>query len=329
MIPLVDVKPASSAPRQSVLGSALMRSGAGLAAKVRWHLNHHLVKRPWLLNAFGARLSVVDAYGAPGDTLLTAIVVRHLRRRFPRLRLNVVTPNPDLLRDDPNVSTLNEPETFFSVWSWYPDLAGRRDGSTNVLRETFARLGLQRDRYDYASRVYLRDDEHARGRELLGPATRPIVTFHTRSNEPVKDWPLDRWRDLIDRLRGSYDVIHLGDAREPVLDGVRRFAGQLSLRESMSVLAHARVHLGADSFLMHAANGLGIPSVIIFGGSRTPANVGYAGNVNLFTPMPCGPCWIHAVNGEQCGYGLACMEAISVDDVASAVRAAAAARNGS
>ena len=303
----------------SVLGSPLIRRHTGLAAKVRWHVNKHVARQPWLLNAAGMELTVVDAYGAPGDTLLTAIVCRHLRQMYPALRLNCVTANPDLLRHDPNIDTLNQPETYFSVWCWYPDLAGRRDGTTNVLRETFARLGMEDAPYDYAARVYLTPEELAHGRERLQPATRPVVTFHTRSNEVVKDWPLEKWQAAIEQLRKRYHVVHLGDAREPEIEGVQRFAGRLSLRESMSVLAHAQVHAGADSFLMHAANGLGVPSVIVFGGSRTPANLGYRSNVNLFTPMTCGPCWIHSVNGERCTNALACMDSISVGDVTSAI----------
>ena len=237
-----------------------------------------------------------------------------------------MTANPDLLQHDPNVDSLNLPETFFSVWCWYPDLAGRRDGATNVLRETFARLGLEHSRYDYAARVYLTPAELARGRELLSTATLPVITFHTRSNEAVKDWPLARWEAAVNQLRKTYHLVHLGDAREPMIDGVQRFAGRLSLRESMSVLAHARVHIGADSFLMHAANGLGVPSAIVFGGSRTPANLGYAANINLFTPMPCGPCWIHSINGERCAYGLECMDRIAITDVTAAVDNLARAR---
>ena len=53
----------------SVLGSPLIRRHAGLAAKVRWHVNKHVARQPWLLNATGMALTVVDAYGAPGDTL--------------------------------------------------------------------------------------------------------------------------------------------------------------------------------------------------------------------------------------------------------------------
>jgi ADP-heptose:LPS heptosyltransferase len=87
----------------------------------------------------------------------------------------------------------------------------------------------------------------------------------------------------------------------------------------MAVLSHARAHVGPDSFLMHAANGLCVPAAIIFGGSRTPDNTGYSGNRNLYVPMTCGPCYIHQSRGQTCGYGVECMDRITVEQVYEAV----------
>jgi ADP-heptose:LPS heptosyltransferase len=282
-------------------------------------VNARLVRRPWILNALGARLTVVDAYGSPGDTLLTATVCRHLRHRYRRLRLNCLTPNPELLAHDPNVDTVNGPESYLSAWSWYPGIVHRRDGRANVLSETLARFGLDAGSCEYRARVYLTREELAAGFARIADARRPVLTFHTRTNQTVKDWPIDRWQRTLATLAGRFELVHLGDAREPEIAGVRRLAGRLTLRESLAVLAHARVHLGGDSFLMHAANGLGVPSVIVFGGSRTPANVGYAENANLFVTMACGPCWIHENQGERCAHGVACMERIAPEDVLAAV----------
>ena len=305
--------------RRSVLGSPLMWRHRGLSGKLRWHVNAILTRHPRVLNAFGATLTVVDAYGAPGDTLLTATICRRLRQRYPRLRINCLTPNVDLLQQDPHLNAVGEPESFFSVWSWYPELVARRDARTNVLRETFSRMGLDSDPYEYKCQVYLSDDERRAGRALLKGATRPVLTFHARTGQQVKDWPAESWRAAIAQLRTQFHVVQLGDDREPMIEGVQRLAGRLTFRESMSVLAHARLHVGGDSFLMHAANGLDVPSVIIFGGSRTPSNLGYAGNVNLYVDMPCGPCWIQANHGERCEYEVACMQQISPAQVVAAI----------
>jgi ADP-heptose:LPS heptosyltransferase len=295
----------------------LLRRSAGLDAAVRWHVNNYLTSHLSLLNLLGARLTVFDVFGGLGDTLLTAVVCRHLKSKYPRIRLNILTPNPELVRYDPNVDEINQPEGYVCLWVWYLDHIERKDGESHVLSQTFERLRIQVD--NYRTRVYLSEHELADGRSLLGASARPVLAFNMLSKEPVKNWPLDLWLELLDKLSGHFDLVHLGNDKEPLIPYVRRFAGRLSLRQSMAVLKQARFYVGPDSFLMHAANGLDVPSVIIFGGSRTPKNVGYRQNLNLFVKMPCGPCWIQENRGERCGHNLECLRKISVSQVYNAI----------
>jgi ADP-heptose:LPS heptosyltransferase len=113
-------------------------------------------------------------------------------------------------------------------------------------------------------------------------------------------------------------LIQLGDHREPTLDGPISFAGKLTMRQSMAILSKMDVHIGPDSFLMHAANGLDVRSVVIFGGARPVACLGYAENENLETKIGCGPCWISTSHGESCPYSVKCMEMITPESVAAA-----------
>jgi ADP-heptose:LPS heptosyltransferase len=295
----------------------LLRKDKGFAGAVRWKLNHWLTRRPWLLHLLSARMTVFDVFGAPGDTLLTAIVCRHLHERFPRIRINCLTANPELLQLDPNIDTLNEPESYICLWHSYLDLIERKDRDKNVLRPTFDHLAIRN--YEYRGQIFLSDDERANAKRRLGEPERPVLAFNTKSKEPVKNWPFDCWIALLNQLRGHFTLLHLGDDKEPEITGVQRLAGLLTMRESMALLSHARLFVGPDSFLMHAANGLNVPSVIIFGGSRPPEAVGYSGNVNLFVEMPCGPCWIHANRGEQCNFDLSCLRKISIDEVYDSV----------
>ena len=296
--------------------SGLLRDERGLQGKVRWHLNRWLLRRLQLLRP-GTWVTIYDSFGAPGDALLTAIICRHVARRFPRLRINCITPNPDLLEHDPHIHKLNGPETYVCQRHWYLEQIENKQGHMNVLADSFRKIGMTT--YDYRASVYLTGAEKAQGLDRLRGLLRPVVTINTRSREPVKTWPADRWRQLVALLRESFDVVQLGDAAEPEIDGVRSFAGRLPMRGSMAVLAHARQHIGPDSFLMHAANGLGVPSVILFGGSRTAANAGYTENINLDVPMPCGPCYIHESRGEKCIHGVECMDRITVGQVHAAV----------
>jgi len=288
-------------------------AGEGLPARVaysartratRW-ASAHLA----FLNRLGARFTVRDLFSTPGDTLLTATLCRHLKQRHPRLRLNLVTKNAALLLHDPHLSEINGPPGLFVFDFWYLDIQQRRDRATNILAPAIAALGL--GPLDYRARVYLTEAERADARVRLAALPRPLIAFNTLSAQPVKNWPLPRWNALLPELAKRGTLLQLGDDREPTLPGVSRFAGTLSLRESMAVLAECAIHLGPDSFLMHAANGLDVPSVIIFGGSRTPANLGYAANRNLFAELPCSGCWLTGHPGSECPYDLACMAAIT------------------
>ena len=82
------------------------------------------------------------------------------------------------------------------------------------------------------------------------------------------------------------------------------------MRESAAILSKANYLIGPDSLLMHIANGLDIPSTIIFGGSRPVGCFGYSENVNLKSAPECSPCWIHKGH-EECKNDLICMNEIS------------------
>jgi len=278
----------------------------------RWGLRH----LSWL-SFFGARFTIRDLYGAPGDTILAAAAARQLKERWPRLQINFITKNPDLVQYDPNFAQVNSPPTPFSLDFWYYDLQTRKDTTTNLLAPTFAALGLENG--VYRAKVYLTDDERQAARDKLAGLPRPLIALSTLSAQPVKNWPEDRWRQLIPELAKRGTLIHLGDKREPAFPQVKNLAGQLTKRESMAILGECSLFVGPVTFLMHAANGLDVRAVVIFGGSHTPANAGYAENINLYTQLACSGCWLTGHPGSECPHDLACMTAISPANVLTAV----------
>jgi ADP-heptose:LPS heptosyltransferase len=269
-----------------------------------------------LLAIFQGWLTVLDAFGAPGDTLLAAIVCRTVKQLYPGIRINLVTNWPNLVQYDPSLDAVNAPETYFTLRFWYLETVARKEFEKNVLDETLSTVGISK--YDYNARVYLTDDERRFATQLLsssGSSTLPRLAFCTRSKEMVKNWPKDRWEELLEQIRNDWQLIQLGDDSEPIFPCAIRFAGNLTMRESMSVLEHCQMFVGPDSFLMHAANGLDVPSVILFGGSRPSACLGYSKNINLYVSMPCGPCWLHDSRGDVCDHSIMCMDQILIADV--------------
>jgi ADP-heptose:LPS heptosyltransferase len=290
---------------------------AVLRRKLRWHGNEFLIRRPQLLNFLGLAITVEDVFGTPGDTLLCGIICRELKRHYPRVRINCITPNPSLLDHDPDIEWLNAAPTFCSIKFWYLGLVERRDRVTNVLKPTLDTLGIHS--YLYQSRIYLTREEIGHAKSMVAHLRQPIVSVNVMSRQKVKVWPVQNWRTVIAQLARIATVVQLGDDTEPELEGAIRLAGKLSLRESAAVLSQAQLHIGPDSFLMHAANGVGVPAVIIYGGSRPPGCLGYPANINLSVNIECSPCWLHDSRGDCCPYEIKCMQMITPEAVFAAV----------
>lgn len=109
----------------------------------------------------------------------------------------------------------------------------------------------------------------------------PRLGFHIGSGSSQKNWPIDHWIELIQRLDPSFSDFHLlgGEADEKVVRefcarwGNRRLTTQLNA--SLSDLCHAlnecTVFVGHDTGVTHLAAAVGTPTVALFG--PTNANV--------------------------------------------------------
>jgi len=287
-----------------------------LLSKYRWFRNSRLPSLLQSLNKKRKWLTVIDRLGAPGDSLITANVIRCIKKEYRELRINCVTPHPDLIRLDPHIDTINQPETFYSFDSTYWELIVRKEKSQNIIEHNMLRLGI--DKYDYKATYYLSEEEKDWAKQETNQFDKPILAICTKSKEPVKNWPEAHWVELIQTLNVNFSIIQLGDEKEPIFEGVHRYAGKLSMRESAAILSKANYFIGPDSLLMHMANGLNIPSTIIFGGSRPVKCLEYSQNINLSNTPKCSPCWIHD-GYEECSHDLLCMSSISVTKVLSAI----------
>ena len=283
-----------------------------LWSKYRWFQNSCLKSLLFSLNKKRKWLTVIDRLGAPGDALITANVIRCIKENYPNLRINCITPHPDLIRLDPHIDTINQPETFYSFDSTYWELINRKEKNQNIIEHNMLRLGI--DKYDYKAAFYLSEEEKVWAKKKTSQFDKPILVICTKSKEPVKNWPEANWLDLIQNLKAKFSIIQLGDGREPTFKCVHRYAGKLSMRESAAILSKAKYFIGPDSLLMHIANGLNIPSTIIFGGSRPVGCFGYQKNMNLNSAPACSPCWIHE-GYEECQNDLICMNEISTSFV--------------
>lgn len=112
------------------------------------------------------------------------------------------------------------------------------------------------------------------------PAGRPRVFLAVRSTDPLKLWPLDRWRSLIRWLVddcGCEAVLCGGpgdrQAHAELLRScppslaahVHDVSADVPLAEAAALMAEMRLCVGVDTGMVHLAASLGVPAVVIVG----------------------------------------------------------------
>ena len=287
-----------------------------ILSKYRWFRNSRIQSLLPSLDKRKKWLTVIDRLGAPGDALITANVIRCIKEKYSNLKINCITPHPELIRLDPCIDSINDKESFYSFDSSYWELIVRKETRQNIIAHNLSRLDV--DEYEYQAKFHLSEEEKNWAKQHMGDLPKPIIAICTQSKEVVKNWPLQNWIELINSISPDFSIIQLGDEKEPVLENVICYAGKHTMRESAALLSRATLFIGPDSLLMHVANGLNISSVIIFGGSRPVSCFGYEKNINLGSLPSCSPCWIHQ-GYESCKEDLKCMHEISVNKVISSI----------
>ncbi len=101
--------------------------------------------------------------------------------------------------------------------------------------------------------------------------------FHVGSGSAMKNWPIDRWIELTERLDGPFDDFLLvgGEADGECVrefcsrSRLRRFRSLLhaNLSELSQALHECRLFVGHDTGVTHLAAAVGTPTVALFGAS--------------------------------------------------------------
>lgn len=289
----------------------------------------------WKLARFGRpRRLVLFGPVSLGDDLLCTAIFHEWRKRGER-DLWMMSRHPGLFALNPDIDRVLPIDDYHAralgrvagtvVQPYYVSLldddapADAPAPRQHFIAQMCARAGI---RGEVALRPYLHlgADERAAGKI----SDRQVVIHSTgRSTGFVsanKEWFADRFQAVVDALRNRFEFVQLGGAGDPPLAGARDFRGKTSLRESAAIVANAQAVVCQEGFLMHLARAVDVRAVAIYGGALEPAITGYSANENLFSPMPCGPCW----RRSRCDFGRDCMARITVGDVVAALERAVA-----
>jgi len=152
-------------------------------------------------------------------------------------------------------------------------------------------------------RIVLDAADRAAAERFLGDAEAPLLAVAPGARHRPKQWPLQRYGELVRRLlaRGGGEVVLVGSPTEQALceelaaafpSRVHIAAGRMGLRETAAVLERSRLLVGNDSGLVHLAEAVGTPAVVIYG--PTSREFGYfpldPRSRVVENELPCRPC---------------------------------------
>ena len=122
-----------------------------------------------------------------------------------------------------------------------------------------------------------------------------------------KDWGFDNWKVLVEKL--DHKFIQVGHGKQKKLTN-GSFRQTDTFLDALYWLAGAKLFIGTDGALHHAAAALGIPAIVLWGGVASPINLGYESHTNIWHgDEPCG------THSSKCQHCIDAMAKISVEEV--------------
>jgi ADP-heptose:LPS heptosyltransferase len=167
------------------------------------------------------------------------------------------------------------------------------------------------------------------------PATNRLILINPNASEllPQRRWMPERYRELMQRILATNEqvvVLVTGAPSEKPeadrlcaeVDNTRgiNFAGALQLKQLPVLYSIADLMITNDSGPGHFSSITALPTFILFG-PETPALYGSLGNgYSIFAGLACSPCVSAANHRKTPCTDNKCLQAISVDQVFSAIK---------
>jgi ADP-heptose:LPS heptosyltransferase len=295
-----------------------------------------------LQNTRPAEIKVIAA-GGLGDCLLLTPFIRYFKQTAGYQRIVVVTHEKakQIFEGNPHIDRIaicRESEIFFlglpeqgcDIFSPYFDIVSGLDQNGEL------RIGVERKQdlnlHDLPAleqiaelhAIPLQDktleivcseqDRQWAGSLLSSLPQKPTILLASQSPLREKEYPLELWQKVTDRLAEDFNLLHLGSVD---LQGVRALSPVPAIGQSAALFSLVQCIIGIDSFPMHLAHAVGTPAVVLWGPTNANA-YGYPGHIHLRAPG-CPPC-ANTPRLRACSER-SCLKEIEPESVVDAVQA--------
>lgn len=288
---------------------------------------HALMPGAVWLNRRAGGTCVYTSWGGMGDEILHTAAIRELAQRLGG-PVWVLSLHPWVYRQHPWVKGVIPPDGHVTDWAQrhrklrFGGYAKQRE--RNKPRWQWHQIAMISEQLGITGEIELRPEVHLREQEIQAASSfKDSIVVHSSilgARFPLhnKQWPPERMAEVVKELRKNHRVIQIGGIKDPFLPGAEDVRGWRDLRYVASILANAALFVGIEGFHTHLARAVNCRSVVIYGGYSHPDETGYPCNENLFTALPCSPCY----EPSGCNFRRKCLDDIMPQHVLAAVERA-------
>ena len=263
-----------------------------------------------------------------GDLVALTAAVAAYRNAHPEAHLTVEVPHPEIFLGHPAVDAiawLPQADAAFDRVHRLRLPVAAEDRDRTLQASAAAQLGVPLG--DPRPVVRLAAWERAAAQRRFGEPAGPLVLVAPYSRWPSREWPPERWRALVARLRAWGCAVWFVDGGErPPLPGARDLGGATTVRELAALLERAQLLVAVDSAAAHLAAAVGTRAVVLFGPILARTRVVVPWVTGLQAATDCVGCWHDPAlppPPRTCPRGHhRCLRELHLAEVEAAVRAA-------
>ncbi|TBR79644.1 FkbM family methyltransferase [Campylobacter novaezeelandiae] len=214
---------------------------------------------------------------------------------------------------------------FLTQESFNKDKKGkfiRTYGLSHIVANVCSKLGLQGD-VCVDLNLPLNEREKKFGRFVS--KDKKQIAIISGGLQRYKTYPFEKLQSVVDNLYNEYNFVQIGTRSDLPLRNVLDLRGKLSLREVASTLYNSDLFIGGIGGLMHMANSVGCPSIVLYSEAEPVYMVNYNNNINVFpVNNSCKKC----IEGFHCpwtspckkeGVKYTCIDNIEIKSILQAV----------
>ncbi len=213
-----------------------------------------------------------ERMAARGDVIASMAVIEKFRRENPNVHITLKTLYPDVVQGFDHVDRVlhwHDPDPF--KYDVIFDL-DYESGTWTKFAETWIEHLFRKVfphekpspfvKYSVPKASTLKPKIEVLRRLSANLPQSPYVIIAVKAGWKEKEWPLQKWEELIKALTTRFQVLQVGGPAEPVIPGTIPYLG-LDLEENLTVLRNAKFMVCPDTFALHLAWTAGLPTAVL------------------------------------------------------------------